>query len=164
MHGMIAALRGHSRLLAALVASLAVAFSLTAGITPARAATAVHRPHTRQYWAWHYALAQAGKPYQWGGTGPYAFDCSGLVMEAYAHAGVRLPRTTWEMLADWRQLVRTYHPTAGTLAFYGGGSHVELFDKPGWTFGAHDSGTLIGAVQYGWGWVPTVYMNIRQQY
>ena len=36
-----------------------------------------------------YARGQLGKPYLWGGTGPYAFDCSGLVMEAYAHAGVR---------------------------------------------------------------------------
>ncbi len=39
------------------------------------------------------ALAQLGKPYQWGGTGPAAFDCSGLVQAAWKAAGVTLPRT-----------------------------------------------------------------------
>lgn len=43
-----------------------------------------------------FALAQIGKPYLWGGTGPNAFDCSGLVMRAYQAAGVNLPRTAAE--------------------------------------------------------------------
>lgn len=37
------------------------------------------------------ALAQAGKPYVWGGHGPDAFDCSGLVQYATAAAGHILP-------------------------------------------------------------------------
>jgi cell wall-associated NlpC family hydrolase len=39
-----------------------------------------------------FARAQLGKPYIWGGTGSRGFDCSGLVMKAFAAAGVRLPR------------------------------------------------------------------------
>jgi len=35
-----------------------------------------------------FALAQAGKPYQWGAAGPDAYDCSGLVYAAYAAAGI----------------------------------------------------------------------------
>jgi cell wall-associated NlpC family hydrolase len=38
-----------------------------------------------------YAEAQLGKPYEWGGAGPNAFDCSGLTMQAYAAAGKHLP-------------------------------------------------------------------------
>ena len=38
-----------------------------------------------------FARAQLGKPYLWGGTGPDAFDCSGLVMMAYQAAGVTHP-------------------------------------------------------------------------
>jgi cell wall-associated NlpC family hydrolase len=41
-----------------------------------------------------YALAQVGKPYVWGATGPDSYDCSGLVQRSYAMAGVALPRTS----------------------------------------------------------------------
>jgi cell wall-associated NlpC family hydrolase len=37
-----------------------------------------------------WALSQLGKPYLWGGAGPEAYDCSGLTMEAWEHAGVPL--------------------------------------------------------------------------
>ena len=46
-----------------------------------------------------FAARQVGKPYQWGAAGPDAYDCSGLVYAAYAAAGVRIARTTYE----WRQ-------------------------------------------------------------
>jgi len=45
-----------------------------------------------------YALRQLGKPYIWGGTGPAGYDCSGLVMMAYAAGGVSLPRTTFQQV------------------------------------------------------------------
>lgn len=38
----------------------------------------------------NWALSQMGKPYLWGGAGPAAYDCSGLTMMAWAHAGVSL--------------------------------------------------------------------------
>ena len=46
-----------------------------------------------------YARAQLGKPYRWGGTGPDAYDCSGLAMQAYAAAGFSIPRTSQEQWA-----------------------------------------------------------------
>jgi cell wall-associated NlpC family hydrolase len=45
-----------------------------------------------------YAVAQLGKPYLWGATGPDAFDCSGLVMMAYRAGGVSIPRTTFQQV------------------------------------------------------------------
>lgn len=121
---------------------------------PVAAAQAVPR-RLRAYW---WAQKQAGHPYVWGGTGP-GFDCSGLVMMAWRHAGVDLPRTTTEMLAS-PLLVRVWHPRMGDLAFYGTG-HVELFRKWGWTFGAHDAGSVVGLIHYGWGWVPTAFYRVR---
>ncbi len=41
-----------------------------------------------------FALSQVGKPYVWGATGPNAFDCSGLMLRAYQHAGINLPRVS----------------------------------------------------------------------
>lgn len=38
----------------------------------------------------NWALSQLGRPYLWGGSGPDAYDCSGLTMVAWAHAGVAL--------------------------------------------------------------------------
>jgi cell wall-associated NlpC family hydrolase len=46
-----------------------------------------------------YAQQQVGKPYLWGGTGPSAFDCSGLVMAAYRSAGVSVPHTSQDQWA-----------------------------------------------------------------
>lgn len=38
------------------------------------------------------AKSKLGLPYQWGGTGPDAYDCSGLTQFAYGSAGIALPR------------------------------------------------------------------------
>lgn len=43
-----------------------------------------------------FALSQVGKPYVYGGTGPYGYDCSGLALASWLTAGVHLPRTASE--------------------------------------------------------------------
>jgi cell wall-associated NlpC family hydrolase len=113
----------------------------------------------RRLRAYRWATRQAGHPYVYGGTGP-GFDCSGLVMMAYRHAGIRLPRTTYQMLSS-PKLVRVSRPRRGDLAFYGSG-HVELFDKWGYTFGAHDYQVPVGLIHYrGW-WRPTAFYRVRR--
>ena len=119
---------------------------------------AVRHRKARRLRAYAWARRRAGHPYVYGGTGP-GYDCSGLVMMAYRHAGIRLPRTTNEMLAS-SKLVRVRHPQMGDLAFYGSG-HVELFRRWGYTFGAHDSGSLVGLIHYGYGWKPTAFYRVR---
>jgi len=44
--------------------------------------------------ALNYAESQIGKPYEWGAAGPNTYDCSGLVMWAYAQVGVTVDHWT----------------------------------------------------------------------
>src|SRR5258708_21662664 len=64
-----------------------------------------------------FAEAQLGKPYQWGGTGPDSFDCSGLVTMAYRAAGVDIPRTSQRQWL-WGPQVPTSHVEPGDLGFF----------------------------------------------
>ena len=66
-----------------------------------------------------YAEAQLGKPYQWGATGPDAFDCSGLAMMAYRAAGISIPRTSQQQWASGRQ-VPASQVQPGDLVFFAG--------------------------------------------
>jgi cell wall-associated NlpC family hydrolase len=85
-----------------------------------------------------YALAQRGKPYQWGGTGPDAYDCSGIIFMAYRQAGLSIPRTTF---AQWPFGVRVQagEEQAGDLVFFNSGpgtgpdrpGHVGMVVSPG---------------------------------
>lgn len=110
--------------------------------------------------AWRWAMKQHYKPYEWGGTGPAGFDCSGLVYRSYLSRGVYIGRDTYDMLASSR-LVRTSHPRRGDLAFYGSG-HVELYDKRHWTYGALRAGTKIGFHRTSAYWHPTAYYRVRR--
>lgn len=40
------------------------------------------------------ALSLLGRPYRWGASGPYAFDCSGFTMYVYAQVGISLPHSS----------------------------------------------------------------------
>jgi cell wall-associated NlpC family hydrolase len=65
-----------------------------------------------------FARAQIGKPYQYAAAGPNSYDCSGLVMAAYASAGIRLPHYSG---AQWAAIphVAFSQLQAGDLLFWG---------------------------------------------
>lgn len=63
------------------------------------------------------ALAQLGKPYVWGGSGPEVFDCSGLTSWAYARAGVHIPRNSAMQYAALQKVDGDWEP--GDLLFFG---------------------------------------------
>jgi cell wall-associated NlpC family hydrolase len=52
------------------------------------------------------AQSRIGTPYRYGGSGPDAFDCSGLVAYAYQQAGVTMPRTAAQQYALARPVPR----------------------------------------------------------
>jgi cell wall-associated NlpC family hydrolase len=127
----------------AAAAALAAAALLPAA--PARADTPPD-PAALAGRALNWAEAHAhGRPYVYGGAGPGGYDCSGLVMAAYAAAGVTLPHNTGAMLASGK-LTQVPIATAprGALLFFGPG-HVEMDTIwPHTSYGAHHSGTTVG--------------------
>jgi cell wall-associated NlpC family hydrolase len=79
-----------------------------------------------------FALAQVGKRYVYATAGPSTFDCSGLVMAAYAKVGVHLPHQSESIAGRGRQVpAGQWMPgdvihTSGHVAIYiGGGKMVE---------------------------------------
>ncbi len=115
--------------------------------------------------AMSWALHQIGCPYVWGGAGPchsHGFDCSGLVVAAYAHVGMRLPRTTQEMLNSPAIVPQRYHPHPGNLVFFGSG-HVALYYWRHVVLHAPQPGENVQLTRWypGSNWVPTGYYKVR---
>ncbi len=111
-------------------------------------------------WAEQHA---AGCWYSYGGTScSQGYDCSGLVMEAFGHgAGIWLPHSTYAMLSSPRlHRIPLSQARRGDLMFYGSG-HVEI--NTTWyhqTFGAHDSGTRVGWIEWGPWFYPTAAYRV----
>lgn len=85
-----------------------------------------------------YALAQRGKPYRWGGTGPEGYDCSGIIYMAYREAGLSIPRTTFGQWPFGKKISEG-DEQAGDLVFFNAGpgtssnnpGHVGMVVSPG---------------------------------
>ncbi|MEU5088184.1 NlpC/P60 family protein [Streptomyces sp. NPDC021356] len=101
------------------------------------------RPPTREgEAAVRYAVGQLGKPYQWGATGPAAYDCSGLTSRAWGQAGMPIPRTSQEQWARLKHVpleelrpgdLVVYFPKATHVALYLGDGLVVQAPRPGTT-------------------------------
>lgn len=104
------------------------------------------------------ALGKVGRPYfyEYGGTGAYGFDCSGLVQNAFAAAGKFLPRTAAAQFSQapvhvplsqaqpgdllvWGSAPGFYH-----VAIYLGGGRVVQALNPSAGITVTDLGTMAG--------------------
>lgn len=68
------------------------------------------------------ALAQLGKPYVWGASGPGSFDCSGLMLYAWRAAGRSLPHSSRALFASTVR-VSVNQIRVGDLVFFGSPIH-----------------------------------------
>ncbi|MBZ5736498.1 C40 family peptidase [Nocardioides sp. TRM66260-LWL] len=109
-----------------------------------------------------FALAQSGKPYVWGASGPGSFDCSGLVQEATRAGGKVLPKPSAAQAARCSQAGRGISVaeglrTRGALLFRigtGATNHVAISLGNGSTVEArgraYGCGVFGGAASHDW--------------
>ncbi len=94
------------------------------------------------------ATTQTGKPYLWGGNGPDAWDCSGLVQWAFRTVGISLPRTSQEMARyTGGMLVPLSALQPGdviTMDTYDIAGHVGIYAGNGMVFNAYGTGVPTG--------------------
>ncbi|GAA0921052.1 C40 family peptidase [Streptomyces thermoalcalitolerans] len=98
-----------------------------------------------------FAMAQIGKPYEWGAEGPASYDCSGLTSQAWAAAGRLIPRTSQE---QWKRLERVditkmrpgdliiYNRDASHVALYVGDGMIVHAPRPGRTVTLAGAGSM----------------------
>jgi peptidoglycan DL-endopeptidase CwlO len=136
-------------------ATMPSASSVTGCSTKAGDVSAVQAPTQAVATAIAYAEQQIGQPYLWGGTGPDAFDCSGLVMMAYRAARIDIARTSEQQWAT-EQHVPASQVQPGDLVFFAGADgtptspgHVGLVIGHGQMIEAYAAGFPIRISTYG---------------
>lgn len=108
------------------------------------------------------AIAELGKPYVWGATGPNSFDCSGLVGWVFAQAGVSMPRVAAQQfmagahvpLSDARPGDLLFYRTDPTDPTYI--SHVTLYVGEGKQISAPQTGEVVSVRYVDWAHVAGV--------
>jgi peptidoglycan DL-endopeptidase CwlO len=88
-----------------------------------------------------FAYEQLGCPYVYGSPGPcnFGYDCSGLVQAAWAHAGLTIPRDTYEQWAALPHIsLSALQP--GDLIYYNGIGHVAMYIGDGYIIDAPSAG------------------------
>ncbi|MGA4860963.1 C40 family peptidase [Streptomyces koyangensis] len=98
------------------------------------------------------ALAQVGRPYEWGATGPDSFDCSGLIVWAWERTGWRLTVRTSQAMHGVAVPVPVGTERPGDLIFgqfgEGGPGHVMMVVRPGLAVEAPRTGLDVRTRRY----------------
>ncbi|MEA2434014.1 MAG: peptidoglycan DL-endopeptidase CwlO [Actinomycetota bacterium] len=111
--------RAEARRQAAVEAAAASSRPSLAYSEPANPAPA---PNAQAQAAVDAGLSQVGKPYQWAAAGPDSYDCSGLTMWSWAHAGVSLPHSSSQQYAATPRVSQS-DLQPGDLLFFGSPIH-----------------------------------------
>jgi cell wall-associated NlpC family hydrolase len=113
------------------------------------------------------AQSRIGTPYRYGGSGPDAFDCSGLVAYAYRQAGVTLPRTAAQQYALARPVPRAELRPGDLVFFRWSGrevSHVGIYAGDGQFVHAPQTGGQVRTASLDDGWYRERYAGAGRPY
>lgn len=96
------------------------------------------------------ALTQRGKPYVWGTAGPYSYDCSGLVVWAFATEGISLPHYTGSLWNSGMHVSRADLEPGDLIFFDADISHVGFYIGNGLMVDAPHSGSDVRVEAVWW--------------
>jgi len=91
-----------------------------------------------------FAMGQIGDYYAYGGTGPSAWDCSGLTGGAWRAAGVSIPRTSQAQFYGLPRVSMNALQPGDIIGYYGGLSHVGIYIGNGQIVHASRPGRPVG--------------------
>jgi cell wall-associated NlpC family hydrolase len=97
------------------------------------------------------AYSALGVPYRYGGADMNGFDCSGLTMWSWAHAGVYLPHSAAMQYAVTRHVSTSDLQPGDLLFFYTPISHVAMYIGGGREIAASHTGTVVSIYPVDWG-------------
>ena len=89
------------------------------------------------------AITKEGDPYVWGAAGPGEFDCSGLVVWAYAQEGIALPHYTGSLWNSGMHVARSDLEPGDLVFFFADISHVGIYIGDGMMIDAPDFGETV---------------------
>src|SRR3984957_18087497 len=89
------------------------------------------------------ALSRRGDPYVWGAAGPGEFDCSGLVVWAFAQEGISLPHYTGDLWNSGVHIPRADLEPRDLVFFFADISHVGIYLGDGLMVDAPDFGEVV---------------------
>ena len=89
------------------------------------------------------ALSRRGDPYVWAAAGPGAFDCSGLVVWAFAQEGITLPHYTGDLWNSGVHIPRADLEPGDLVFFFPDISHVGIYLGDGLMVDAPDFGEVV---------------------
>jgi peptidoglycan DL-endopeptidase CwlO len=89
------------------------------------------------------ALSRRGDPYVWGAAGPDEFDCSGLVVWAFAQEGISLPHFTGDLWNSGVHISRADLEPGDLVFFFADISHVGIYLGDGLMVDAPDFGEVV---------------------
>jgi peptidoglycan DL-endopeptidase CwlO len=93
--------------------------------------------------ALRYALTRQGDPYVWAAAGPDEFDCSGLVVWAYAQEGISLPHYTGSLWDEGVHVSRADLQPGDLVFFFADISHVGIYIGNGLMVDAPSTGQVV---------------------
>jgi peptidoglycan DL-endopeptidase CwlO len=89
------------------------------------------------------AMSRRGDPYVWGAAGPDEFDCSGLVVWAFAQEGITLPHYTGDLWNSGVHIPRSDLEPGDLVFFFSDISHVGIYLGNGLMIDAPDFGEVV---------------------